>query len=233
MVVGLLLFAAGAARAAGEERLARDLARVLVAGRAVVAQYQPVINDAKRGAKGFTPPVFSAAVAGELAKSGLHLGTLNPARPADRAVLALLEAMRTVVGEAQPVIDAPGVGYKGFTPAIFGLRAGQRFTAATGIAIKQTSDRVRNPSNAPDAFERAVLARFAAAGWEKGKGYAEAGGEGGRKVLRYLQPLYVAKPCLACHGDPKGALDVAGRAKEGYREGELRGAISVVVPVSG
>ena len=55
----------------------------------------------------------------------------------------------------------------------------------------------------------------------------------GKKVVRYLQPLYVARPCLACHGDPKGERDVSGRAKEGYREGELRGAVSVVVPVSG
>jgi general secretion pathway protein A len=129
------------------------------------------------------------------------------------------------------MIDSPGVGFKGFTPAVFGRAAAQKFGAATGISVKQTSERYRNPQNEPDAFERRTLARFAAGGWERGKGVAEATDLNGKKVLRYLQPLYIAKGCLACHGDPKGELDIAGRAKEGYREGDLRGAISVIVPV--
>jgi hypothetical protein len=114
---------------------------------------------------------------------------------------------------------------------VFGLHTAEKFAAATGVALKQTSERYRNPVNQPDAFEKAVLARFAGAGWEKGKGHAEVAEVGGKKVLRYLQPLYVGKACLSCHGDPKGELDVAGRAKEGYAEGELRGAVSVTVAI--
>ena len=45
-----------------------------------------------------------------------------------------------------------------------------------------------------------------------------------------MRPVYIQKACLSCHGDPKGELDVAGRKKEGYRDGELRGAISVLIP---
>lgn len=51
------------------------------------------------------------------------------------------------------------------------------------------------------------------------------------KAQRYLVPVYISKSCLNCHGDTVGSLDVSGHKKEGYKEGELRGAISIVVPV--
>jgi hypothetical protein len=46
-----------------------------------------------------------------------------------------------------------------------------------------------------------------------------------------MAPLYIEKSCLPCHGEPAGEMDIAGRLKEGYKEGELRGAISVIVPI--
>lgn len=215
-----------------EEKVARSLAALLVAGRAVVAQSQPLINDASKGDKGFTPDAFGAAVAAELkAKAGIDLARLGSSR-SDKLLGALFEAERQTVADAQATINLAGMGFKGFTPAIFGLHTAEKFAKATGLSLKQTSDRYRNPLNQPDAFEKTVLTRFAGAGWEKGKGYAEVVDHGGKKVLRYLQPLYIAKPCLSCHGEPKGELDVAGRAKEGYHEGELRGAVSVIVPVA-
>ena len=229
----LVVVAAGPARAANEEKLARQLAALLVAGRAVVAANQPLLNDPAKGDKGFTPEVFGAAVAAELkAKAGVDLGALDKARRDDARLLALFEAEKAVVGEAQPLVNQAGVGFKGFTPAVFGRAVGEKFGAATGLGLKQTSERYRNPQNQPDAFERGVLTRFQAEAWEKGKGYAETVDVKGRKAVRYLQPLYVAKACLACHGDPKGELDIAGRAKEGYHEGDLRGAVSVTVPVA-
>lgn len=223
-----------AARAAEprEEALARNLAALLVAGRAVVAQHQPLINDAAKGDKGFTPAAFGAAVTAEYkAKTGIDLAALDASTKENKRLLALFEAEKQAVADAQPMINLPGMGFKGFTPAIFGLHTAKKFGAATGLVLKQTSDKYRNPVNQPDAFEKGVLARFSAASWEKGKGVAETVDQGGKKVVRYLQPLYIAKPCLSCHGDPKGELDVAGRAKEGYHEGELRGAVSVTVPV--
>jgi hypothetical protein len=213
------------------EKVARNLAALLVAGRAVVAQNQPLINDAAKGDKGFGADVFGAAVAAEYkAKAGIDLAALGASRD-DKLLKALFEAERQTVAEAQSIINLAGMGFKGFTPAVFGLHTSEKFAKATGLSLKQTSDKYRNPVNQPDAFEKGVLAKFGAPGWEKGQGYAEVVDHGGKKALRYLQPLYVGKPCLSCHGDPKGELDVAGRAKEGYREGELRGAVSVIVPL--
>ncbi len=216
-----------------QESVARSLAALLVAGRAVVAQNQPLINDASRGDKGFTPDVFAAAVAADFkAKTGIDLRTLDQSHKDQKRLKALFDAERQVVAEAQPVVNLAGMAFKGFTPAVFGLHAAEKFAASTGLALKQTSEKYRNPVNQPDAFEKAVLVKFGSPGWEKGKGYAEVVNEKGRKVVRYLQPLYIATACLSCHGEPKGELDAAGRAKEGYREGELRGAVSVTVPVA-
>jgi hypothetical protein len=36
---------------------------------------------------------------------------------------------------------------------------------------------------------------------------------------------------LSCHGEPKGQPDVSGYKKEGAKEGDLGGAISVKVPL--
>jgi hypothetical protein len=230
MVAALL--AAVAVRAAAaegpEEKLARGLAALLVAGRGVVAQNQPLINDAAKGDKGFTAERFGAAVTAEYkAKTGVDL-----AAPAtDKRLQALFDAQKQVVAEAQPTINLQGMGFKGFTPAVFGRQAAEKFAAATGLALKQTSEKYRNPKNQPDAFETKVLQKLGAPGWEKGKGYSEVVTVNGKRSLRYVQPLYIAASCLSCHGDPKGELDVAGRAKEGYREGELRGAVSVTVPM--
>lgn len=226
-LVAMAMAASASAAVSKDEQLARNLAALLVAGRAVVAQNQPLINDAAKGDKGFTGEKFSAAVIAEFKdKTGIDL-----AKGADKRLQLLLDAERQVVNEAQTVINLAGMGFKGFTPAIFGLHTAEKFQKATGLSLKQTSEKYRNPVNQPDAFEKAILQKFAGKGWEKGKGYAEVTTVGGKRVVRYVQPLYIAKPCLACHGEPKGEIDVAGRAKEGYQEGDLRGGVSVIVPV--
>ena len=52
--------------------------------------------------------------------------------------------------------------------------------------------------------------------------------EDGKRV-RILVPLYYMKSCLSCHGEPKGERDTSGYPKEGEKEGQLGGAISVIV----
>ena len=46
-----------------------------------------------------------------------------------------------------------------------------------------------------------------------------------------LLPLFYTKQCLACHGMPKGQVDISGYEKEGFKEGDIGGAISVMIPV--
>ena len=48
-----------------------------------------------------------------------------------------------------------------------------------------------------------------------------------------MASLYYAAACLTCHGEPKGDLDISGYPKEGHREGDLAGAITVTAPLGG
>src|SRR5512145_859938 len=71
-----------------------------------------------------------------------------------------------------------------------------------GVTIRRTSLRLRNPANAPDAYERELLARFAseAAAGELPGETLDRRVENERTVYRYAKPLVVGRLCIACHG---------------------------------
>jgi general secretion pathway protein A len=45
-------------------------------------------------------------------------------------------------------------------------------------------------------------------------------------------PIHYVRDCLKCHREPKGDLDISGYPKEGARQGNLAGAITVATPLS-
>ena len=46
---------------------------------------------------------------------------------------------------------------------------------------------------------------------------------------RTLIPEYYGPSCLTCHGSPQGEIDITGFPKEGAREGDLGGIISITL----
>lgn len=108
-----------------------------------------------------------------------------------------------------------------------------------GIKVGRTALKVRNPANAPDAFERRVLEDFAkqmAAGADPAKlEYAETVSENGSPAFRYMKAIpMAAEPCAACHGsevqpDVKAAIGKLYPQDEatGFKPGDLRGAFSI------
>ncbi|MEJ2603476.1 MAG: DUF3365 domain-containing protein [Gammaproteobacteria bacterium] len=104
----------------------------------------------------------------------------------------------------------------------------------TGLTVSRTSLRVRNPDNAPDARERAVLEL-----WQKriedGTPAAALGtfvSDGGDFL--WMKPIVAGAPCLMCHGiDIPDAVAnaIADRYPQdratGFAEGDLRGAFVV------
>jgi PAS domain S-box-containing protein len=87
--------------------------------------------------------------------------------------------------------------------------------AAYGLKGHITSLRPLRPENAPDAWERKALEAF-----EHGADhYSEATQEQGQRVLRFMGVFRVEPSCLLCH------------AQQGYKVGEVRGGISVTVPI--
>ena len=79
-----------------------------------------------------------------------------------------------------------------------------------------TSLKTKNSKNAPDAWETAALRSF-----EQGRTEAISRVlNQGQPYLRFMKPLVVEAACLQCHGD------------QGYHKGDIRGGISVAVPLN-
>lgn len=97
--------------------------------------------------------------------------------------------------------------------------------------MKLTGMDYRYPGNKPDEFEVEVLRVFADTRHPKGQPYSKATIIDGKPVLRMMDPEYAATSCLGCHGNPKGDRDITGMKKEGWKEGDLAGAISIVIPM--
>ncbi len=71
------------------------------------------------------------------------------------------------------------------------------------------------PQDAPDPWEKQALQAFAS-------GQSEADTEGtidGKRYFRLMRPLVIEKSCLTCH------------AEQGYKVGDLRGGLSISVPM--
>jgi len=114
-----------------------------------------------------------------------------------------------------------------------------------GWRVRRVSVKYRNPADAPDEYEARVLDEFAAL---KAKGelqvdteHADVVTEEGRRYLRYMKPIVLGSPvCLSCHGGPD---DISPEVKvelqrlypqdkaTGYRVADLRGAVSVKIPL--
>ncbi|MEG3641538.1 Tll0287-like domain-containing protein [Magnetococcus sp. PR-3] len=108
-----------------------------------------------------------------------------------------------------------------------------------GGTVARTSLKVRNPDNAPDAWERKVLesfdARLAAGEDPKKMEHHEVVMVNDQKVFRYMKAIpTAAKPCLACHGEkihPKAEVTLSrlypNDKARGYKAGQIRGAFTL------
>ena len=97
--------------------------------------------------------------------------------------------------------------------------------------MKLTGIEYRSPTSKPDDFEQEVLRMFSDPRHPKDQVYVRNTMFDGRPVLRMMDPEYAAASCLNCHGAPKGERDIMGMKKEGWKEGGLAGAISLVLPL--
>jgi len=102
--------------------------------------------------------------------------------------------------------------------------------------IGRTSLKLRNPNNAPDAWEQKVLQHFQQE-IAQGKPAKELSfGEVVGADYRYMQAIVVGEPCLACHGekiDPQVRATLQEHYPQdravGYRVGDLRGAFTLTL----
>ncbi len=192
------------------------------------------------------PPVPTSTV--PLLAAVMALLTAHPAAGADPAVPedprlpASRQAVNALAGDLKAALTE-GLAAGG-PPAAIGVCRDQAQAIADarsrdlGARVGRTSERLRNPANAPTPEQRRVLKSFAermAAG--EAPGTVEHWERHGDGSALYMKPIIVGGPCLACHGR-EPAPGVAGVLKSaypddratGYEIGDLRGAFLVAWP---
>jgi general secretion pathway protein A len=213
------------------EKTAQHLAMLLNVGRLIVERNQTLINDPRKGDKGFTPEVFERQVLDEfIHQTHIDLERLPSHVPslAKELLPVLLQSSKESVADAQFVINQRGIGYKNFIPATFGSQAARKFSNRSHVKIKQTTLNPRNLKNTPDAYEENTLKRLAA---QPPLDTSITEWFDNEMTLRTMTPIYYSQDCLVCHGNPKGILDISGYPREGAQEGDLAGAISIQIPM--
>ena len=100
-------------------------------------------------------------------------------------------------------------------PAYMTRQAHELEKQKLGVRGHITSLNPIRPENAPDPWETEALRAF-----ERGETEISSVEEiEGKKYMRLMRPLITEKGCLKCH------------AKQGYHEGDIRGGISVSIPM--
>lgn len=102
-------------------------------------------------------------------------------------------------------------------PAYMMRQMTEEFEQSYGVKGKITGMLQLNPRNAPDEWERQTLKRFESDGVSE---VVEQVQLDGKPYLRLMRPMYMTPGCVKCHG------------VLGYRDGDLRGGVSVSVPLS-
>lgn len=118
--------------------------------------------------------------------------------------------------EEAEIIDVKGRKYIKESPAMVTKELSE-YAKDEGIYwFHITSLKLINPENAPDDFERTALKEFETLHTEE---HSKLEKIGDSYYYRYIAPLYIEESCLTCH------------SHQGYKTGDVRGAISVSVPM--
>jgi hypothetical protein len=218
-----------------DANIAMSLADMLRAARQVISSNQAHINDPNLGDKGLTGQiVLQQAVTIFKKTTGADPASIDPTSRLGRLMHAQMDAIVEVTDANQATINAKGVGFKAFIPAVFARLVNESFEshAKNEAQIKVTAPEqlVRNRKSRPDPWESQVIRdKLLQENWPRGKAYAAEVDTKGRPAYRMMMPEYYASSCLSCHGSPKGETDITGYPKEGGREGDLGAVISVTL----
>jgi hypothetical protein len=235
-VAGLTLSAAGPGFAASDdEEIALNLANLLRSARAVIAAHQDLINDPSGEDKGLTGEVvLDETIERFQADNDLDPRKADPDSRMGQLFQAQMAAIQEVVDENQVTINRPGLGFKGFVPAVFARLVNERFKEKVGdqatIKVTAPAELVRNRGARPDAWEHEHIdADLLDPAWPKGQVFTAVTEQNGREAFRILVPEYYSAGCLSCHGEPKGEIDITGYPMEGGKLDDLGGVISITL----
>ena len=112
------------------------------------------------------------------------------------------------------IVTPSGKALTLINPAYMTRQVHELVAEAFGVRAHLTSLNPIRPGNAPDEWERQALLAFGR-GEKESVSFEALDGE---SYLRFMRPMIAEKGCLKCH------------AAQGYREGDIRGGISVSIP---
>jgi hypothetical protein len=153
-------------------------------------------------------------------------------RAAAKTLLEALQATVTEAAQSKGPVHAIAVCNEQALPIT------HRVSQELGIDVGRTSHKLRNPKNAPDAWEKGVLEDFAqrkAAGEDLTKmEFYEVIEQDGKKTFRYMKAIPLGAVCFNCHGT-RLRPEVAAKLDElypqdearGFNVGDLRGAFTI------
>lgn len=113
------------------------------------------------------------------------------------------------------VVTTDGMRLTLMNPAYMMRQMTQYFGDSYGIKGKITGRKQLNPINRPDPWESKGLGLFEQGADE----FTEQAIIDGKPYLRLMKPMYMTEGCVKCHGIL------------GYRDGDLRGGVSVSIPL--
>ena len=113
------------------------------------------------------------------------------------------------------IVSLAGKQYTKINPAYMTRQIAELSEERRGYRFRIISLKPLNPLNRPDPWEAGALRAFDLGGGEQ----TTIAGRGEERSFRLIAPLMTEQACLRCH------------ARQGYRVGDVRGGISVTVPM--
>ncbi len=166
---------------------------------------------------------------------------LEPRAAQSRA--AVKEFMLSLKGELKQAMEQGGAVNAISVCKITAPAIADDLSTQKGWRVGRTSLKVRNPSNAPDDWERKALEDFdkrnAQGENSETMEYYELVEESSGPVFRYMKAIPTGHMCLECHGeniDPAVAAKLdslypADQAR-GFKAGDIRGAFTITQPMT-
>lgn len=118
-------------------------------------------------------------------------------------------------GKSRDVTSTEGLELTKINPAFMTRQIAEIAMKEGNIRFHITSLNPIRPANKAEDWETRWLKNFEHGDKEFGEFIVEPSG---KRIYRYMAPLITKKNCLKCH------------AKQGYKEGDIRGGISVTLP---
>lgn len=166
---------------------------------------------------------------------------LEPRAAQSRA--AVKEFMLNLKGELKQAMEQGGAVNAISVCKIKAPAIADDLSTQKGWRVARTSLKVRNPSNAPDDWERKALEDFdkrnAQGENPETMEYYALVEESSGPVFRYMKAIPTGHMCLECHGEN---IDAAVAAKleslypadqaRGFKAGDIRGAFTITQPLT-